>query len=145
MPYAVDATLREALRRAGLPAQGPMARLLALLRGDAETHFTAAAAARMAAAAGIAAPPTEVARLLDTLADHGLLGRLPSPGGEAVFDTVPEPHSHLVYEETAQTVDLHVSPETLLALLRQALAERPGEVEVMVRLRRPATPEPRRA
>lgn len=145
MPTAVDDTLRAELRRAGLPAQGGMARLLALLRRATETHFTEAEAARLAGAAGLAASPAEIAQWLTGLAEHGLLGRLPSPGGEAVFDTVPEPHSHLVYEETAQTVDLHVSPETLLAILRQALAERPGGVEVMVRLRRPAEPGRNRA
>ncbi len=140
MPPAVDAMFRAELRRAGLPAQGGPARLLALLRGATETHFSRPEAIRLAAGAGLAAGPAEIARLLETLADHGLLGRLPSTGGEPVFDTVAEPHSHLVYEDTAQTVDLHVSPETLLAILRQALSERPGGVEVMVRFRRPEAP-----
>lgn len=137
MPPAADATFRAELRRAGLPAQGGPARLLALLRGATETHFSRPEATRLATLAGLPAAPAEIARLLDTLADHGLLGRLPSTAGEPVYDTVPEPHSHLVYEDTAQTVDLHVSPETLLAILRQALAERPDDVEVMVRFRRP--------
>jgi Fur family iron response transcriptional regulator len=75
---------------------------------------------------------------LDTLADHGLLVRLLSTATEPVFDTVTEPHSHLIYDETAQTVDLHVSPGTLLEILRRALTERPEEVEVLVRFRRGA-------
>jgi Fe2+ or Zn2+ uptake regulation protein len=77
---------------------------------------------------------------LETLADHGLLGRLPSTTAEPVFDTVPEPHSHLVYEEPAQIVDLDVSPETLLAILRQAMVERPDGVEILIRLRRDPAP-----
>jgi len=93
---------------------------------------------RMAAATGLTAKPAELARQLETIADLGLLGRLPSTTAEPVFNTVPEPHSHLVYEdeEPAQVIGLQVSPETLLAILRQALAERPKGVEVLVRFRR---------
>ena len=69
------------------------------------------------------------------LADHGLLRRLPTTAAEPVFDTEPEPHSHLVYEETGQTIDLHVSHETLLAVIRQTLAEQSGIVEILVRVR----------
>jgi len=140
MARAAEALFREELRRAGLPVQGILARLLALLRAVPETHLTLGEVARLAASGGIAAGPAELARQLDTLVEHGLLGRLPSTGAEPVFDTVPEPHSHLVYEETAQIVDLAVSPETLLAILRQALAERPDGVEVLVRVRRGAAP-----
>ncbi|MBK1657625.1 helix-turn-helix domain-containing protein [Paracraurococcus ruber] len=129
---------RQDLRRAGLPGTGDLARLLALLRAAPETHVTLADAEALAARAGLPAAPQVLARHLDMLAAHGLLGRLPSISGEPVFDTVPEPHSHLVYEETGQTVDLDVSPETLLALLRQALADRPGGIEVLVRVRRDA-------
>ena len=43
--------------------------------------------------------------------------------------------SSYVYEEPAQTVDLHVSPETLLAILRQALIDWPDGVEILVRFR----------
>jgi len=136
MAKAVDAAFREELRRAGLPAQGALARLLALLRGAPETHLSLAAIVRLAAKAGMAATPVELGRQLESLADHGLLGRLPSTAAEVVFDTVTELHSHLVYEETAQTVDLHVSSETLLAILRQALTECPGGIEVLVRFRR---------
>jgi Fur family iron response transcriptional regulator len=94
----------------------------------------------MAAEAGFNAAQAELARQLETLADHGLLVRLPSTAAEPVFDTVTEPHAHLVYEETAQTVDLHVSPGTLLEILRQALAERPDEVEILIRFRRTPVP-----
>ena len=90
----------------------------------------------MAAEAGLAMTQTELAHHLETLADHGLVGRLPTTTTELVFDTVPEPHSHLIYEESAQIVDLHVSAETLLVMVRQALAERPDSVEIVVRFRR---------
>lgn len=136
MPHAVEAACRESLRRAGLPGQGPLARLLTLLRAAPETHLGLAEVLHMAAGTGLIATPVELASQLETLADHGLLGRLPSTAAESVFDTVPEPHSHLVYEETGQTVDLDVSPETLLAIIRQALAERPDGVEILVRFRR---------
>ncbi|WP_372622433.1 hypothetical protein [Falsiroseomonas sp.] len=143
MPHAVQTAVREELRRAGLPGHGALARLLALLRAAPETHLGLAQVVRMAGEAGLALTPIELAGQLETLADHGLLGRLPSTAAEPVFDTVPEPHSHLVYEETSQTVDLDVSPETLFAILRQAMAERPGEVEVLVRVRRMRqAPEP---
>ena len=99
----------------------------------------------MAAATGLTATPAELARQLETLADHGLLGRLPSTAAEPVFDTVPEPHSHLVYEEPAQIIDLDVSPETLLAILRQAMAERPHGVEIMIRFRDDPAPAAGRA
>ncbi|WP_431282939.1 transcriptional repressor [Humitalea sp. 24SJ18S-53] len=136
MPQAVEAAFREELSRAGLPGQGALARLLALLRAAPETHLSLGEVVRMTTETGITVTSAELARQLETLADHGLLGRLPSTGAERVFDTVPEPHSHLVYEEPAQIVDLNVSPETLLAILRQALAERPDRVEVLVRFRR---------
>ena len=136
---AVDTAIRDALRRAGLPGHGAPARLLALLRAAPETHLGLAEIARMAAATGLASTPAVLSRQLDLLVDHGLLARLPCTAAEPVFDTVPESHSHLVYEDTAQIVDLDVSPETLIAILRQALAERPGEVDILVRFRRPGS------
>lgn len=145
MPQAVEAALREELRRAGLPGHGALARLLALLRAAPDTHLSLADVVRMAAETGLLVRPAELARHLETLADLGLLGRLPSIAAEPVFDTVPEPHSHLVYEETAQTVDLHVSPETLLAILRKLLAERPEDVEVLIRFRGDRVPAADRA
>lgn len=144
MPHAVEAVLREELRRAGLAGHGALPRLLALLRASPEMHLTLAEVADMVAEAGLAVTAGELARQLELLADHGLVGRLPTTTTELVFDTVAEPHSHLVYEETAQVVDLHVSPDTLLAMVRDALAKRPGGVEILVRFRRdPDTaPEP---
>ena len=53
-----------------------------------------------------------------------------------MFDTVAEPHSHLIYEESGQVVDLHVSADTVLAMVRDALAKRPDGVEILVRFRR---------
>lgn len=135
MPHAVEAVCREELRRAGLPGQGARARLLALLRTAPETHLCVAEVARMAEETGLAATPVELAHQLEILADHGLLGRLPGAAGEPVFDTVPEPHSHLVYENPTQIVDLDVSPETLLAILRHTLVEWPDSVEVLIRVR----------
>ncbi|RAI57975.1 Fur family transcriptional regulator [Roseicella frigidaeris] len=140
MPQARDAAIREELRRAGLPGQGPLARLLALLRAAPDTHLGLGEVIRMAAGTGLAASPQDLVRQLETLVACGLLGRLPSTASEPVFDTVPEPHSHLVYEATAQTIDLDVSPETLLAILRQVLAERPGDVEILIRFRRGSAP-----
>jgi Fe2+ or Zn2+ uptake regulation protein len=136
MPHAVEALLRDELRRAGLPGHGPIARLLVLLRGAQETHLTLAEAGDLAAESGLALTSAELARGLEALADHGLLGRLPTTTTELVFDTVPDPHSHLVYEESAQIVDLHVSAETLLLMVRDALARRPDGVELLVRFRR---------
>jgi Fe2+ or Zn2+ uptake regulation protein len=136
MPHAVEAVFREELRRAGLPGQGMLPRLLALLRAAPETHLTLAEIADIAAEAGLAVTLADLARQLEALADHGLVGRLPTTTADLVFDTVPEPHSHLVYEETAQVIDLHVSAETLLAMVRKALAERPDGVEILVRFRR---------
>ncbi len=135
MPHGVETVFREELCRAGLPGHGALLGLLALLRASEETHLRHAEVARMAAEAGLAVTPAELARHLKTLADHGFLGRLPTIAAEMVFDTVPEPHSHLLYEEPAQIVDLHVSAETLLAIVRNALAARPDEVEVLVRFR----------
>ncbi len=140
MPNAVEAGIREELRHAGLPGQGALARLLVLMRAALETHLSLGEVARLAAEAGLEMPQGELTRQLETLADHGLLGRLLSTTTEPVFDTITEPHSHLVYEETAQIVDLRVSPETLLAILRQVLAERPDGVEIMVRARRDLVP-----
>jgi Fur family iron response transcriptional regulator len=140
MPRAVEAACRKELRRARLPGRGRLAHLLTLLRTMPDTHFVLAEVVRMAAANGLAATPTELARQLETLAEHGLLGRLPSTTADPVFDTVPEPHSHLVYEEPAQIIDLDVSPETLLAILRQAMTERPDGMEILIRFRRDPPP-----
>ena len=85
---------------------------------------------------------TELDRQLQMLADRGLIGRFAGTAAEPVFDTVPEPHSHMVFEETGQIVDLHVSPETLLAVVRQALAEQSGRVEILVRIRGASGTEP---
>lgn len=140
MSQAVEAACREELRRAGLSGQGGLLRLLSLLRGAPETHLGLAEILRMAAETGFNTTQIELARQLDMLADHGLLVRLLSIATEPVFDTVTEPHAHLVYEETAQTVDLHVSPGTLLEILRRALTERPEEVEILVRFRHAPVP-----
>ncbi|MFT4251914.1 MAG: transcriptional repressor [Caulobacter sp.] len=137
MPHAVDAVLQDALRRAGLPCRGPAPRLLALLRASEETHLTLLEVADLAAEAGLSITPGELTRQLEAFADHGLVSRLPTTGQEPVFDTQPEAHFHLVYEETARIVDLHVSAETLLAMVRDALASRPDGVEVMVVFRKP--------
>ena len=136
MPHTVDAVFREELRRAGLAGHGPLPRLLALLRASPETHVTLTQVADMAAEAGLAVTHVDLVRHLDALADHGLLGRLPTTTTELVFDTQPEPHFHLVYEETEQIVDLHVSAETLLTMIRDALVQRPDGVEILVRFRR---------
>jgi Fe2+ or Zn2+ uptake regulation protein len=136
MTHAVDAVLQDELRRAGLPCRGPTSRLLALLRASEETHLTLGEIGDLAAEGGLAMGPGEIARQVEAFADHGLVSRLPTTGGEPVFDTEPQPHFHLIYEETARIVDLHVSADTLLAMLRDALARRPGGVEVMVVLRR---------
>ena len=135
MSHAEEAACREELRHAGLAAQRDLVRLLALLRAGPETHLGLTRVARMAAETGLAATPAGLARQLESLADHGLLGRVPTTVGEPVFDTIAAPHSHLVYEETAQTIDLQVSPETLLAILRQALRDCPDEVDVLIRFR----------
>ncbi len=108
-------------------------------------HFSRADAVRLAGENGLAATPDEVARHLLTLVDLGLLGRVPTTAAEPVFDTVPQPHFHVVYDETEQTVDLRVSAETLLAILRHALLEQPERVEVLVRFRRDVPPTPERA
>jgi len=135
VPHAEDCDCREELRRAGLSSHPTLARLLALLRTAPETHLGLAEVVRMATETGLAATPVGLARQLETLADHGLLGRLPTTAAEPVFDTDPEPHSHLVYEQTTQIVDLRVSPATLFAIIRQALAEWPDGVEILVRFR----------
>jgi Fur family iron response transcriptional regulator len=136
MPHAVETVFREELRRAGLPGHGALPRLLAVLRGAPETHLTLAEVADMVAEAGLAIAQAELAHQLETLADHGLVGRLPTTTTQLVFDTEPGSHSHLIYEESAQIVDLHVSADTLLEMVRQALADRPDGVEILVRIRR---------
>ncbi len=142
MPHAVEAALREALRRAGLAGHGALPRLLALLRASPEEHLTLTDVADLVAEAGVAVTSAELARQLEILADHGLIGRVPTTTIELMFDTVPEPHSHLVYEESGQVVDLHVSADTLLAMIRDALERRPGGVEIQVRFRRDPTTTP---
>ncbi len=136
MSHAVDAAFREELRNAGLAGQGALPRLLALLRAAPETHLTLAEVADIAAESGLAITLADLARQMEALADHGLISRLATTTADLVFDTVAEPHSHLFYEQAGQIIDLHVSSETLLAMIRQALAERPGGVEILVRYRR---------
>jgi Fur family iron response transcriptional regulator len=114
MPHTVDAVFQDELRRAGLPGRGAPAHLLALLRESPETHLSLPEIAELAAEAGLAVTTSEL-----------------------VYDTVPEPHSHIVYEGSGQVVDLHVSSETLLLMVQDALARRPEGVEVILRFRRP--------
>ncbi len=135
MVRTMAVTCQEELRRAGLPGTGTLPRLLGLLRASPESHLTFRQVLDMAEEGKLRMSVSELDRQLRLLADSGLIGRLPSVGAEPVFDTVAEPHSHLVYEETGQTVDLHVSAETLLALLRQTLSVQPDRVEVLVRVR----------
>ncbi|MBO9560382.1 MAG: transcriptional repressor [Caulobacter sp.] len=142
MPHAVEAALREELRRAGLAGHGALPRLLALLRASPEEHLTLTEVAELVAEAGVAVTSGDLARQMDLLADHGLIGRLATTTAELVFDTVAEPHSHLVYEESGQVVDLHVSADTVLAMVRDALSQRPGGVEILVRFRRDPTAPP---
>ena len=70
------------------------------------------------------------------------------PGGVLLYDTIAHPHSHMLDEATATMVDLDVSPETLSAIIRQAIADQPGRVEVLLRIRAPQPEEaagPRKA
>ena len=142
MPRITDAALREELRQAGLSAEGPAAELLALLRAAGETHLTAASAQRLAAEGGLALARPEVAALLETLARAGLLARIPVAGGAALYDTVTRRHSHLLDEATGALIDLDVSPETLMAILRRIMADQPGRVEVLLRIHPPRPGEP---
>jgi len=142
MSHAVEAGFREELRRAGLPGHGVLPRLLALLRDAPETHLTLAEVAEIAAETGLAVTLTDLARQMESLADHGLIGRVATTTTDLVFDTVAEPHAHLVYEEAGQVIDLHVSAETLLAMVRKALTERPDGVEITVRYRRDPAASP---
>jgi Fur family iron response transcriptional regulator len=135
MTRAVEAAHRDELRRAGLSDRGALARLLAVLRGAQETHLGLAEVMRMATHSGLALTTFRLAGHLETLADHGLIRRFATTTAEPVFDTDPEPHAHLVYEETTQTVDLQVSPETLLAIIRRALQQWPDDVEITIRVR----------
>lgn len=137
MPHTVDAVFQDELRRAGLSGRGAPAHLLALLRESPETHLSLPEIAALAAEAGLAVTAGDLARHLEALADHGLISRLPTTTTELVYDTVPEPHSHIVYEDSAQVVDLHVSAETLLLMVRDALSQHPEGVEVILRFRRP--------
>jgi Fe2+ or Zn2+ uptake regulation protein len=128
----------EELKRAGLIGDRELSRLLTHLRAEPETHLSLADVVRIAAEAGLAATPASLGRQLQRLADHGLLGRLPTSTAEQIFDTVPEPHAHLVYEDKRTSyVDLHVSSETLISIIRHALVERPNEVDVVIRFRTP--------
>ncbi|MET3663552.1 transcriptional repressor [Caulobacter sp. 1776] len=136
MPHAVDAVFQEELRRAGLPSRGVLAHLLTLLRESPETHLGLSEVSELAAEAGLAVTAGDMARHLEALADHGLIGRLPTTTADLIFDTVPEPHSHIVYEDSSQIVDLHVSAETLLLMVREALAQHPEGVDVILRFRR---------
>jgi len=108
-------------------------RLLALLRASPDTHLTLAEVADLAAETGLAVTLGELSRQLEALAEHGLIGRLPTTKPDLVFDTVAEPHSHLVYEEADQVIDLHVSADTLMAMVGKARAGAPGGVETLVR------------
>jgi len=128
-------TCQDELRRAGLAGTGTLPRLLALLREAPESHLSFSQVLQMANESDFRISPVDLDRQLRLLADSGLIARLPSTGAEPVFDTVAEPHSHLVYEDTGQIVDLHVSTDTLLAVLRHALAVQSGQVEVLVRIR----------
>lgn len=110
--------------------------MLALLLESEDPHLGLTEIVRLAGARGLSLDPAEIARHLDRLVARGRLGRLPTVAAEPVFDTVPEPHAHIVYEETAQTVDLDVSTDTLLAILRRMLTERPEAIEVLIRVRR---------
>lgn len=128
--------LRDDLRRAGLPHQGSLARLLTVLRDAPTTHLGFGEIIRRALNGGLSITPVDMVRQLKSLTNAGLLVQLPSTGAEPLFDTVPRPHFHLVYDEASEPADLDVSPETLLAILRQAFKEQPDQVEVLVRFRR---------
>ena len=77
-----------------------------------------------------------------------VIGKYHPHGDAAVYDTIAHPHSHMLDEATATMVDLDVSPETLSAIIRQAIADQPGRVEVLLRIRAPQPEEaagPRKA
>lgn len=135
MAGTADDATREDVRRAGLAVDGPLPRLLSLLRAAGETHIDATEAQRLSAEGGIAIGRAELAEMLETLVAHGLLGRVPTTAGSPIYDTVNRPHSHMLDEATATMVDLDVSPETLSAIIRQAIADQPGRVEVLLRIR----------
>lgn len=131
MKTTTKSDCRAALRRARLPDDDTLTRLLMTLRNREETHITAATLARE----GDATPKPELEHHLQRLARHRLIGRVPCAATEPVYDTIPHPHSHLIYECTPrQIVDLHVSRETLLTLLQDLLTTHGAAVDVTIRI-----------
>ncbi|MBW6400277.1 hypothetical protein KPL78_20620 [Roseomonas sp. HJA6] len=137
MASTADNAAREEVRQAGLSADGPVPRLLTLLRTAEETHLDIAEAQRIAAEGGLAIGRAEIGDLMEAMVAHGLLGRVPTAGGVLLYDTIAHPHSHMLDEATATMVDLDVTPETLSAIVTRAIAEQPGRVEVLLRIRAP--------
>ena len=142
MPHTADPLPRDEVRRAGLAADGPLPRLLALLRAAPEPHLDVTEAQRLAAEGGLALGRAETTGLLEALAGGGLLGRVPTPGATALYDTAAHPHSHMIDEAQGIVVDLDVSPATLSAIIARAIADQPERVEVLLRIRPPAAPAP---
>lgn len=136
MASEAAAGLRRELNAAGLRADPDQVRLLTVLRHAQETHLRAGEVEFLVAAAGGRPAPGAVAALLESFATHGLVGRILLPNGEVVFDTVAECHSHLIDEERGEIVDLHVSPETLAAIVAQTIALHGRRVGVMLRIGR---------
>ena len=80
MASSADIAAREEVRRSGLSPDGPLPRLLTLLRIAEETHLDAIEAQRIAAEGRLAIGRAEMGDLLEALAAHGLLGRVPTMG-----------------------------------------------------------------
>lgn len=140
MPQTGQEAVRDEVRRAGLPADGPLPGILAMLRMVEDTHLDLAEALRIATAGGLVIGRAEMGDALEALVAHGLLGRVPVIGRPPIYDTIAHCHSHLLDDATATIVDLDVSAETLSAIIRQAIADQPGRVEVLLRIRAPPRP-----
>lgn len=147
MTRQAAAALRRELLAAGVRTDADAVLLLNLLRQSNETHLRASDVDLLVAAAGRRMGAGVTAALLDSFVVHGLIGRLPLPNGDVVFDTVAGCHSHLVDEEGGEIVDLQVSPETLAAIVTQMIALHGRRVAVLLRIGKPESvrvAEPRR-
>lgn len=93
------------LERCGLRVTQPRLTLLEFFAGTGG-HFTPEEISERLRASGT---PLSIATLyqnLRTFSEHGLIGEMTGPGGEARYDTNLDPHSHLVCLRCGHMVDI---------------------------------------
>ena len=134
-----DAHLRNLLQQAKLRATRQRLGLAELIFSQGERHVTAEGLYAEALGAGLRISQTTVYNTLHQFTEAGLLREILADPRRIYFDTNVDPHHHFLDEDTGEMEDIPVDSVSVMGLPTPPPGKMIEGVDVIVRVRRPAT------